>query len=104
MRTSISTASAGVGTLRWMAAELMKEFTRTYTPACDVFSLAVVLWEMATRQIPYEGVDDDSIRSGVKAGDRMDIPAKIPSAFAELISKCWSANPNDRLATGDIYG
>ena len=38
------------GTLQWMAPEVFQ--TNTYTPAADVYSLAVVMWEIWAAQTP----------------------------------------------------
>ncbi len=49
-----SKAKEGVkGTPAWMAPELID--ARDVTTKADVFSFAVVLWEMLTRRQPYQG-------------------------------------------------
>lgn len=52
-----------------------------FTTASDVFSVGVLLFELATRRLPYEGADDLSIRESVKAGEREEITLmlKCPS-------------------------
>ena len=42
-----------VGSIRWMAPELFSELEPQYTQATDIFSYAIVLWEIAAREIPY---------------------------------------------------
>jgi len=55
-----------------------------------------VLWELATRQRPYEESSDAMIREGVKSGQRLPIPKDIPDPFRELIELCWQGNPQER--------
>ena len=40
------------GTLQWMAPEVFRGDTR-YTTAIDVFSYGIVMWEVATREVPW---------------------------------------------------
>lgn len=44
-----------IGTYQWMAPEVIKGFK--YTEKADVFSFAVIMWELATRKPPYYGID-----------------------------------------------
>ncbi|CAF0794758.1 unnamed protein product [Adineta steineri] len=82
------------GTLQWKAPELLK-FGKP-SQASDIYSLGIVLWELATRCIPYDGVDEAVICQGVKAGERLEIPQDVPSSFASIISQAWSQEPNKR--------
>eukprot|EP00741_Cyanophora_paradoxa_P016457 tig00020918_g15890.t1 len=45
-----------VGSFPWMAPEIMR--MQRYTPAADVFSYGVVMWEIATRQSPFPDAVD----------------------------------------------
>jgi len=53
--------------------------------------------EIASRQLPFEDVRDNSLISGlVKEGERPDIPPDCPVTFSKLIQQCWNADPNAR--------
>ena len=39
----------------------------------DVYSFAIVLWEMLTRQIPWDGLTKEQIESNVRSGLRVRI-------------------------------
>ena len=39
----------------------------------DVYSFAIVLWEMLTRQIPWDGLTREQIESNVRSGLRVRI-------------------------------
>ncbi len=77
-----------VGTMQWLAPELLK-FGRP-TLASDVFALAVVLWELATGCVPYDGCDEVVVRTAVLAGDRLDIPDDVPNQFSDIITGAWA--------------
>ena len=48
-----ATMTKGVGTPLWMAPELFVGGTK-YGPEVDVYSFGVIMWELATRKIPWE--------------------------------------------------
>lgn len=44
-----------VGTPLWMAPELLGNTGDVYSAKIDVYSFAMVMWELATRKTPWEG-------------------------------------------------
>jgi len=82
------------GTLHWMAPEVVKE--RGYSKAADVYSLAVVVWEILTQQEPYKGIPLHEVPMRVVAGMRPSIPDYIPNALAEAIRAAWNPVPERR--------
>jgi serine/threonine protein kinase len=91
---SKSTSKAGgssVGTVAWMAPELFG-LKPKYANASDVYAYGMTAWELASREVPYEGVVYDEIKSAVRAGEREDIPSECPQSFAALIQSCWSSD------------
>jgi len=68
-----------------------------FTPKTDVFSLALILWEMQTGKKPWDHIESASkIRRQVVLGNRPPIPPDCPPPLAELIDKCWQQNPDKR--------
>jgi serine/threonine protein kinase len=70
-----------------------------YTPASDVYSYGIILWELVTRCItgqyhrPYSEYpnlkfDFQIIIQTAQSGLRPKIPTTCPSVFAELMTKC----------------
>lgn len=57
---------------RWLAQEIIK--AEPATAASDVFALAVVLWELLTFRIPWEGMGSTSIASELFQGKRLPMP------------------------------
>jgi hypothetical protein len=89
-----STQGPIVGTLPWKAPELLR--MGRHTEASDVYAMGIVFWELATGCEPYADADDATISAYVRGGDRMEIPADIPDAFADIITKAWLQNSKQR--------
>ena len=84
-----------VGTYQWMAPELFE--AGPYDEKVDVYSYAMILWEMLTGRQPFKGKNVVEIANLVlHQAKRPEMPAKTPSKLAELISICWSADPKNR--------
>ncbi len=89
--TMTSSSSGMVGTLAWMAPELMSDPDCVYTNACDMYSLGVILWEIAARKAPWAKATTASlIGMWVMSGKRESIPDDTPAEYASLISDCWA--------------
>jgi len=93
---STSTVKSSVGTVAWMAPEL--SFTDDgCTPASDIYSLGVTLWELAAREIPFKKVAKPAlIPMRAQAGYRDDIPSDCPAKLNSLIQACWATEPSQR--------
>ena len=46
-------STQAVGTVPWMAPELFEK-KAVYTRKCDIYSLGVTLWELASRKLPFQ--------------------------------------------------
>ncbi|KNC87617.1 hypothetical protein SARC_00248 [Sphaeroforma arctica JP610] len=62
----------------------------------DVYSFAVVLWEMLTGQEPFAGMDPMSIAWLVMEGECLPIPEGVPEPFKTLLNQCFQTEPEDR--------
>lgn len=86
----------GMGTTRWRAPELFK---RNANPnvASDAYSYGMVLWEIASRQLPFnDAMDDATVISWIKDGEQENLPADCPQLYGELIKASWKKEPNER--------
>lgn len=104
------------GTLPYMAPEQIRAGLRNgsadisdMNPRCDVFSLGVILYELLTRKLPFDGPPDGL---GPEAAslwqlDAYDTPPppiqqfhpQVPSPIAEAIEHCLAVDSNQRFAT-----
>ncbi|XP_061776902.1 mitogen-activated protein kinase kinase kinase 20-like [Nerophis ophidion] len=84
-----------VGTFPWMAPEVIQSLPVSET--CDTYSYGVVLWEMLTREVPFKGFEGLQVAwLVVEKQERLTIPTSCPASFAELMRKCWQAEPKER--------
>ncbi|CAB4319623.1 unnamed protein product [Prunus armeniaca] len=84
--------TAETGTYRWMAPEVINH--QPYDQKADVFSFAIVLWELVTAKVPYD------------TRLRCKLPWELDSTghpkLLELMQKCWDADPSNRPSFSDI--
>ena len=87
-----------VGTCLWMAPEVIK--TQNYTTKADVYSYGIIMWEVCTREMPYDYCSRENIlfRVSVKKErpNLTRLPNDTPKEFEELMQKCWEHDPNLR--------
>jgi len=97
--------TVGVGTWRWMAPEVFEnDDNGCYDYRVDVFSFAMLMYEMIMRKLPYcdkfpnETADDPRIALHICMGMRPEVihNPNIPPAMAELMKQAWATEPEDR--------
>ncbi|KYQ91841.1 WD40 repeat-containing protein [Tieghemostelium lacteum] len=84
---------------RWLAPEIM--LNKQYTEKVDIYSYGIILWEIITRELPFEDVYDQYkwnsiLEEKIMAGLRPKIPDECPLLMRLLIADCWSGDPNKR--------
>lgn len=82
------------GTPKWAAPEVLRN--ETYTTKADVYSFAIILWEITTRLDPFPGMSAFELivqvgKHGLRPGQ---IEANNP--LGNLIVECWDDNPKQR--------
>ncbi|XP_062204130.1 serine/threonine-protein kinase STY46-like isoform X2 [Phragmites australis] len=92
--------TAETGTYRWMAPEVINH--QPYDNKADVFSFAIVLWELITSKIPYDTMTPLQAAVGVRQGLRPGLPKKAHPKLLDLMQRCWEADPSNRPAFPDI--
>uniref|UniRef100_A0A8C7LLA5 Mitogen-activated protein kinase kinase kinase 20 n=1 Tax=Oncorhynchus kisutch TaxID=8019 RepID=A0A8C7LLA5_ONCKI len=92
-----------VGTFPWMAPEVIQSLPVSET--CDTYSYGVVLWEMLTREVPFKGFEGLQVAwLVVEKQERLTIPTSCPPSFADLMKKCWQAEPKERPVFKQVLG
>ncbi|KAL7117747.1 hypothetical protein ACP275_03G092800 [Erythranthe tilingii] len=92
--------TAETGTYRWMAPEVINH--QPYDQKADVFSFAIVLWELVTAKIPYDTMTPLQAALGVRQGLRPELPKNAHPKLIEIMQKCWEALPIDRPPFSEI--
>jgi serine/threonine protein kinase len=87
--------TGNTGSLRYMAPEVaMRE---PYTEKVDVYSWAILVWQMATDQVPFRGLSHETFNLQVVArGERPRIDRTWPRTFQALLQACWEGDPRQR--------
>ena len=98
-----STCQTQVGTWGWMAPEVLEH--GSYDEKADVYSYAIVLWEMVARDEPFKGMHPMQVAKAVDRGERPPMPAAedaCPRGYRSLIEQCWHSKPQARPSFEDI--
>ncbi len=114
-----SLSFSGVGTARWRAPEFA--LREPYNTSVDVYryykftnkvfnnikfciySFGIVLWEIWTRQLPFDKYRFDyQVSDAVVENERPVIPQDCPQPFAMIMKSCWSPIPSDRLSFDQV--
>eukprot|EP00940_MAST-03C_sp_MAST-3C-sp2_P003224 g3224.t1 len=103
-----------VGTLRWMAPEIMQE-DPLYSPGVDIYSFGLLMFEVAFLRRPWDGMDDKNIVDAVRKGDRPSFRQKeisecmnenfadtVSSCYVAIMKRCWDHNPRVRVPINTI--
>jgi serine/threonine protein kinase len=91
----------GLGSVQWMAPELLQNYNPDITDKVDVYSFGIIIWEMYSRTQPYKGMSVSQIINFVcneKGRPNCDLIAKydMTKGLFELMTKCWDKNPSSR--------
>lgn len=86
-----------VGTQHWMAPEIL--MGDPYDHHADVFSFAMVMFEVCCQELPFEDLKATQVAITVARGGRPDmeaVPPDCPAQLVYLMVRCWAQEPTDR--------
>jgi len=97
-----SKTQGNVGPLRWMAPESLTK--KVYSAKSDIWSYAVTLVEILTRDTPFPTLSPYEVAVQVgRAGRIVDITSRAPAPLASLMRQCCAKEPGDRPSAGEIF-
>jgi serine/threonine protein kinase len=84
------------GSIAWMAPEVLSG--NAYTEKADVYSYAIILWELATKSsnLYPQFQFNHQIADYVVEGNRPPIPEECPPLLQNLMTSCWVGQPELR--------
>ncbi|MCO5550891.1 hypothetical protein L7F22_004385 [Adiantum nelumboides] len=89
------------GTPEWMAPEVLRN--EPSNEKCDVYSFGVILWELATLQQPWAGMNPMQVVGAVGFQQRtLDIPDNMDPVIVRIIRQCWQSDPAARPSFAEI--
>ncbi|KAG9303722.1 hypothetical protein G9A89_018619 [Geosiphon pyriformis] len=91
------------GVIPYIPPEVLKG--KEFTMAGDMYSLAMLLWELATGKPPFHDRSHDHFLAIdiLFNGARPEITSPlIPPFIAEIIEKCWNDNPLNRPTAKEV--
>jgi len=75
--------------IRWRAPELCQP-KAIATPASDVYSYGMILWELCTQKLPFEAAaDEQTVIRWLNQGKKESIPENAPAVWRSIIEACW---------------
>ncbi|CAG2179624.1 unnamed protein product, partial [Oppiella nova] len=77
---------------------------KKYTEKCDVYSWAIILWEVLARRIPFDWLEnvDLVILLAAHRGKRPPLLHNCPQVIENIMTKCWSKDPAVRPSMAEV--
>src|SRR6185503_10568256 len=92
-----------VGTMRYMSPEQAQG--NSVTPASDMFSLGIVLYELAAGRHPFDSSSDMAVLSAIILRDALPpsrINSRVPQVFDSLVMRMLSKDPQQRPDASEV--
>eukprot|EP00316_Scyphosphaera_apsteinii_P000405 CAMPEP_0119311682 /NCGR_PEP_ID=MMETSP1333-20130426/23401_1 /TAXON_ID=418940 /ORGANISM="Scyphosphaera apsteinii, Strain RCC1455" /LENGTH=968 /DNA_ID=CAMNT_0007316123 /DNA_START=122 /DNA_END=3028 /DNA_ORIENTATION=- len=103
-RTAASQAAgltAETGTYRWMAPEVLRH--EPYSESADVFSFAMVLYELITHHVPFVGMEPIQVAVCTALENRRPpLPPGIPEPLKAILALAWSMHRAERQRASEL--
>jgi serine/threonine protein kinase len=87
---SMTMTLGGICNPRWRPPEITKNIGH-YSEKVDVYSFALVVWEILTGELPFSNLDGPQAAAQVAyTGLRPVIPPTCPAPLRNLLQRCWA--------------
>lgn len=85
---------AVAGTLAFLAPEILRGGTADFRT--DVWSLGILLYEMATGHVPFTGSTVYELTAAILREPTPELPQRIPMTLAGVVKRCLAKHPESR--------
>jgi len=91
---ALTESGAIVGTPQYLAPEILRGDVAD--ARSDLWSLGVVLYEMASGARPFRGVTEIELGAAILNEPPEPLPARVPSGLAAIVDRCLAKDPAQR--------
>ena len=98
----LTQAGTIVGTIPYMSPEQIE--ARPIDHRTDIFSLGVMLYEMATGRRPFAGGSSPALMSSILRDEPQPVSSRrpgTPDGLSRLVSRCLEKQPGDRIQSAN---
>ncbi|CAI2169752.1 16541_t:CDS:2 [Funneliformis geosporum] len=89
------------GVLPYLSPEVLRG--EQYTKAADIYSLGIIMWEVTTGNKPFhDRPHDHDLASEICSGLRPKLMPGTPECYAQIMQRCWNADPLLRPTTEEL--
>ncbi|KAK2946648.1 putative serine/threonine protein kinase [Blattamonas nauphoetae] len=92
-----------VGTYEYYSPERCEDDSQRGTPACDIWSLGVMLFRMVTGEALFKGKSPFHLMRDVTTFSESKIPSTIPTHIRSVLVKLLDTNPASRLTATQLF-
>ena len=85
------------GTLPYLAPEILR--SEPYTARSDLWSFGVLLHEMLTGSLPFNGRSPFELASAILESPAPPLPARVPEALSRIVRRLLAKDPADRYGS-----
>ncbi len=102
----LTAEGAALGTPAYMSPEQVEGDPKKIGPATDVYSLGVILYELLTGQVPFEGPPLAVFAQVLNAGPRApaEVCPELDAAIDGICRKAMAKKPDERYADMNAFG
>ncbi|CAB5365009.1 unnamed protein product [Rhizophagus irregularis] len=76
--------------------KILKDHSCDLTKKSDIYSLAVIFWQLTSCRPPFESETDDGLNIRIINGEREIPMPNTDSGYVKLYQRCWKFEPDDR--------
>ncbi|RGB31459.1 kinase-like domain-containing protein [Rhizophagus diaphanus] len=85
------------GTIQYVAPEILKNQKENMTTSSDVYSFAMIMWEVSSGNRPYDDYNGADLSEDITKNNlRPQIMQGTPQRYSKIMRECWDDNPSKR--------